>query len=99
MIVNILHACEYLTGQTSRFLVADWRVSHPVGFCLRAPNLKQRSNSISFKPEQQVRKAKMTQKSLPPFEQNTNVMDTEAIIEESTLDLFCNLVYGPALGG
>ena len=28
-----------------------------------------------------------------------SVMDTEAIIEESILDLFCNLVYGPALGG
>ncbi|KAH9172544.1 hypothetical protein EDB89DRAFT_1851067 [Lactarius sanguifluus] len=55
-------------------------------------------NSISSWPEQQAditRKLKKTQKSLPPFGWDTEpVMGTEAVIEESFVDVFCDLVYG-----
>jgi len=56
------------------------------------------ANSISSWPEQQAditRKLKKTQKSLPPFGWDTEpVMGTEAVIEESFVDVFCDLVYG-----
>ena len=55
-------------------------------------------NSISSWPEQQTdiaRKVKKLQKSLPPFGWDTEpVMGAEVIIEESFIDVFCDLVYG-----
>ena len=55
-------------------------------------------NSISSWPEQQAnitRKLEKTQKSLPPFGWDTEpVADTEVIIEEAFMDVFCDLMYG-----
>jgi hypothetical protein len=55
-------------------------------------------NSISAWPEQHndtIRKAKKLQKSLPLFGWDTEpVMGAEVVIEESFIDVFCDLVYG-----
>ncbi|KAI0271985.1 hypothetical protein BGY98DRAFT_1108804 [Russula aff. rugulosa BPL654] len=55
-------------------------------------------NSISAWPEQQTditRKVKKLQKSLPPFGWDTEpVMGAEVVIEESFVDVFCDLIYG-----
>ena len=56
------------------------------------------ANSISSWPEQQAditRKVRKLQKSLPPFGWDTEpVMGAEMIMEESFIDVFCDLVYG-----
>ncbi|KAI0067395.1 hypothetical protein BV25DRAFT_1819719 [Artomyces pyxidatus] len=56
------------------------------------------ANTISTWPQDQAeiqRKLKKTQQSLPPFGWDTEpVMGTEEIIEESFIDVFCDLVYG-----
>jgi len=51
---------------------------------------------IQSRPQADItRKSKKTQKSLPPFGRDTgSMMGTEVIIEETFMDVVCDLMYG-----